>query len=54
MTEKEKEEASRLLDQIELAAGELPDRSGAASKPIAEILQSVNGLRSLLGVVRPH
>lgn len=54
MTEPEKEKADVLLGRIETAVGEFPDRSGTNARLIAEILQLVNGLRSLIGVVRPH
>ena len=54
MTDAEKEKADTLLGRIETAAGEFPDRSGTNGVLIAEILQLVNGLRSLIGVVRPH
>jgi hypothetical protein len=54
VTDAEKEKADSLLARIETAVGELPDRSGTNSVLIAEILHSVNGLRSLIGIVRPH
>jgi len=53
MTEQEKQKADVLLAQIETATGEIADRKTNAAV-ISEILQSVNGLRSLLGVVRTH
>ena len=54
MTDQEKQKADMLLSRIELATGSLPERSGPNSTLITEIIQSVNGLRSLLGLVRPH
>ena len=54
MTDQEKQKADALLGRIEIATGEFHDRSGPNAVLIAEILQSVNGLRSLLGLVRPH
>lgn len=54
MTDQEKQKADLLLSRIELATGALPERSGPNSALITEIIQSVNGLRSLLGLVRPH
>lgn len=54
MTEQEKQLADTLLGQIETATGAFPDRRGEHAALIAEILQSVNGLRSLLGLVRTH
>jgi hypothetical protein len=54
MTDEEKRKVETLLNRIETATGEIPDRSGPNSILIKEIIQSVNGLRSVLGVVRPH
>jgi hypothetical protein len=54
MAEYDKTRVDALLSQIERAAGELPERSGVNGQLIAEIIQSVNGLRSVLDVVRPH
>jgi hypothetical protein len=54
MTDQEKQKAEALLGRIETATGEFHDRTGPNAVLIAEILQSVNGLRSLLGLVRPH
>jgi hypothetical protein len=53
MTDQERALADRLLSQIEMAAGELP-RDTAHVPLIAEILEATHGLRSLLGIVRPH
>lgn len=54
MTEDEKRRAEVLLGRIEMAVGSIADRSGPNAMLIAEILQAVNGLRSVLGVVRAH
>ena len=54
MTDDEKRTVDVLLERIETAVGALPDRAGPTGTLIAEIIQSVNGIRSLLGVVRPH
>jgi len=54
VTDAEKEKADILLARIETAVGQLPDRSGTNAVLIAEILQTTNGLRSLIGVVRAH
>jgi hypothetical protein len=54
MDDLDKQHADALLDRIETAAGELPDRQGPTGVLIAEILQAVNGLRSLLGVRGSH
>jgi len=54
MTDQEKQKADMLLSRIETATGGIPDRSGPVSVLITEIIRSVNGLRSLLGLVHPH
>ena len=54
MTVDETREADRLLSEIETAVGQLPERSGPNATLITTIIESVNGLRTLLGVIRPH
>jgi hypothetical protein len=54
MTPQELWSADKLLSQIETAAGQLPDRDGTNAILIKGIIESVNGLRSLCGVVRAH
>ena len=46
--------ADRLLSRIEVASGELNPKDDRNAALIKEIIESVNGLRSLLGVVRTH
>ena len=46
--------ADKLLSRIETNVGELMPRDGRNATLIKEIIESVNGLRSLLGVVRTH
>jgi hypothetical protein len=54
MNDEDRQRADELLGHIELAAGEIADRDGPNAVLIASILQAVNGLRSLLSVVRSH
>jgi hypothetical protein len=54
MTDQEKQRAEMLLGRIEVATGGFPDRSGPNATLITEIIQAVNGLRSLLGLIRTH
>jgi hypothetical protein len=54
VTDHEKETADRLLAKIETAIGELPRRDSASPPLIADILEAVNGLRTLLDVQRSH
>jgi hypothetical protein len=46
--------ADTLLGRIEIAVGELMPRDGQNAVLIKQIIESVNGIRSLLGVVRTH
>ncbi len=46
--------AGRFLDQIEVAVGELPAKDDQNAPLVKQIIESVNGLRALLGVVRSH
>jgi hypothetical protein len=43
-----------LLDKLEVAIGEIAPRQGQNAPLIASMIEHVNGLRSLLGLVRPH
>jgi hypothetical protein len=54
MTPQDQTAIDRLLSQIEIAVGQLPERDGPNATLIKSIIESVNGLRSLLGVVRTH
>jgi hypothetical protein len=54
MTDQERQTADTLLSRIETAVGSFPDRSGPNAALIKSIIESVNGLRSLLSVVKAH
>jgi hypothetical protein len=54
VTDAERQKAEELIGKLELAVGELFPRDGANAPLIATMIQSLNGLRSLLGFVRPH
>jgi hypothetical protein len=54
MTDVDTAAADKLLARIEVAVGELMPRDGGNAPLIREIIQSVNGLRALLGVIRAH
>ncbi len=54
MTDQEKQAAQQLIARIETATGEFPSKDGPAGVLIGEIIAAANGLRSLLGLVRPH
>jgi hypothetical protein len=46
--------AAPFLDRIEVAVGELSDRPASNAMLVTDIIQAVNGLRSLLGANRSH
>jgi hypothetical protein len=54
MTEDEKRRAEELIGRLEMTVGEIFPRDGANAQLIAAMIQSLNGLRSVLGIVRPH
>jgi hypothetical protein len=54
VTDQEKQKAEELISKIETAVGQMFPRDGGNASLIAGMLQSLNGLRSVLGLVRPH
>jgi hypothetical protein len=54
MTDQERQTVDTLLSRIEVAVGSFPDRSGPNATLIKSIIESVNGLRSVLSVVKAH
>ena len=54
MTDQEKQKAEELLSKLELSVGQIFPRDGGNASLVAGMIQSLNGLRSLLGLVRPH
>ena len=54
VSEMDKGTAERLLGQIELAVGELSPKDHGNAELIRRIIESVNGLRSCLGIPRVH
>jgi hypothetical protein len=54
VTDQEKQKAEELIDRVEIAVGQIFPRDSANSALIASMIQSLNGLRSLLGLIRPH
>jgi hypothetical protein len=53
MTDNENKKAGELIASAEIAVGELTPRNEGNAVLIKEILQSLNGLRALLGLTRP-
>lgn len=54
MTDQERQTVDALLSRIEVSVGAFPDRRGPNAALITSIIESVNGLRSLLSVVKAH
>jgi hypothetical protein len=54
MTDAERAQAAILLDKLEVAIGEITPRHGQNAVVLASLIEHVNGLRSVLGLVRPH
>ena len=54
MTDQERHKAEELVSKLELSVGQIFPRDGGNASLIAGMIQSLNGLRSVLGIVRPH
>jgi len=54
VTDQERQKAEELISRLELAVGQIFPRDSANAGLIASMIQSLNGLRSVLGLVRPH
>ena len=54
MTDQERQKAEELVSRLETSVGAIFPRDSGNASLIATMLQTLNGLRSLLGIVRPH
>jgi hypothetical protein len=54
VTDQEKQKAEELISRLELSVGQMFPRDGGNAALITAMIQALNGLRSLLGLVRPH
>ena len=54
MTDEERQKAEALISRLETAVGAIFPRDGANAGLLADMIRHLNGLRSLLGIVRPH
>jgi hypothetical protein len=54
MTDQERQKAEQLISQLEMSVGQVFPRDGANASLIAGMIQALNGLRSVLGLIRPH
>jgi hypothetical protein len=54
VTDQERQKAEELISRLETSVGAIFPRDSSNAALIATMLQTLNGLRSLLGIVRPH
>jgi hypothetical protein len=54
VTDAERQKAEEYVSRLETAVGQIFPRDGGNAALIASMIQTLNGLRSLLGIVRPH
>jgi hypothetical protein len=54
VTDQDKQKADELISRLELSVGQIFPRDGGNASLITELIQTLNGLRSLLGIIRPH
>ena len=54
MTDQEKQKVDQLIGRLELSVGQIFPRDGGNAALIADMIQTLNGLRSTLNVVRTH
>ena len=54
MTYQEKQKADELISRLETAVGQVFPRDGGNASLIAGMIQALNGLRSVLGLIKPH
>jgi hypothetical protein len=54
VTDQERQKAEELVSNLEISVGQIFPRDGGNASLIAGMIQTLNGLRSLLGIVRPH
>jgi hypothetical protein len=54
VTEQEKQKVEELISRLEMNVGQIFPRDGGNAALVTELIQTLNGLRSVLGLVRPH
>jgi hypothetical protein len=54
VNEQERQKAEELISRLELLVGQVFPRDGGNASLITSMIASLNGLRSVLGLVRPH
>ncbi len=54
MTDQERQKAEEYVSRLETAVGQIFPRDGGNAALLTSMIHALNGLRSLLGIVRPH
>jgi hypothetical protein len=54
LTDQERQKAEEMISRLEIATGQIFPRDGGNAALLTTMIQTLNGLRSLLGIVRPH
>jgi len=54
VTDQERQKTEDLISRLELCVGQIFPRDGGNAALLATMIQTLNGLRSVLGLVRPH
>jgi hypothetical protein len=54
VTDQERQKAEEMISRLEIAVGQIFPRDSGNAALITTMIQTLNGLRSLLGIVRPH
>ena len=54
MTDQERQKADDMISRLELSVGQIFPRDGGNAALLTTMIQTLNGLRSLLGLVKPH
>jgi len=54
VTDAERQKAEELVSRLEISVGQIFPRDGGNAGLITTMIQTLNGLRSLLGIVRSH
>jgi len=54
VTDEERQKAEEMISRLELSVGQVFPRDGGNAALLTSMIQTLNGLRSLLGIVRPH
>jgi len=54
VTDQERQKAEELISRLELSVGQIFPRDNANAALLVSMIQTLNGLRSLLGMVKPH